>query len=262
MRRPYLEFAKKTFLNKMVYRFDYVIGIFNTCLQIFIFWCIYKALYKTATEINGVTFSMVTTNFILSLGLSNAFYLNDFFVQGKISDGSIANEFLKPVNFKGRMMAETVGTIAFQLLFNFLPALMIAVFVVGIQPPVNLFGLFYFLISAFLGFLVLWCISFIVQMSAFWFVYFWSISTIKNVFVNVLSGAMLPLWFMPDPIMKIIKFTPFESIYFIPVKLYLGDVDSNEFFIFARQIIWILILYLIGEILWRCGQKKLVVQGG
>lgn len=261
--RVYIEFSRKKFLSNMVYRFDYLIGILNTCLQFFIFWCIYKSLYGSSNEIGGVTFSMVTTNFILSLGLSNAFRIDDLFVQRKIADGSIANEFLKPVNFKFRLIAENLGDIIFNLIFNFLPAIIIAVCFVKIQRPADGFALILFVVSAILGFFVLWQISFIVQMASFWFINVWSISTIKNVFVNVLSGAMLPLWFMPASVMSLIKFTPFDSIYFTPVKIYLGSMKNSDIlFNFGRQLVWIGILYVIGDILWRLGQKKLIVQGG
>ena len=261
--RAYIEFAKKAFLNNMAYRFNHFIGILNTCLQIFIFWCIYKTLYGGANEVDGITFSMVTTNFILCLGLSSAFNLNDFFVKQKINDGSIANEFLKPVNFKGRILAENLGNMVFKLIFNFTPALIITALVFGMNAPVNLGSMLLFILSTSLGFFVLWNLSFIIQMTSFWLVNVWSISTIKNVFVNVLSGAMLPLWFMPERVLHIIKYTPFDSIYFTPVQIYLGKISTDELaFNFSRQIIWIAILYLIGEIMWRCGQKKLVVQGG
>jgi ABC-2 type transport system permease protein len=261
--RVYIEFARKKFSNNMVYRFDYIIGIINTCLQFFIFWCIYKSLYGAATEIDGVTFPMVATNFILSLGLSNAFQIDDLFLQRKIGDGSIVNEFLKPVNFKLRLIAENIGNITFRLIFNFLPAFIIAMCFVKIEKPATLLALILFASSAILGFFVLWQISFIVQMTSFWIINVWSISTIKNVFVNVLSGAMLPLWFMPKSVMRIIKFTPFDSIYFTPIRLYLGDMQSGDIlFNFGRQIIWICILYIIGDVMWRCGQKKLIVQGG
>lgn len=261
--RVYIEFVRKKFLNNMVYRFDYITGILNTCLQFLIFWCIYKSLYGTKTSIDGVAFSMVTTNFILSLGLSNSFQVNDFFVQRKVNDGSIVNEFLKPVNFKLRLLAEDIGNIIFRLIFNFLPALIIAMCFVKIQKPVSYMELILFIMSGVLGFFVLWLISFIVQMTSFWIINVWSLSTIKNVFVNVFSGTMLPLWFMPAGIMKIIKFTPFDSIYFTPIKIYLGQIQKSDIlFNFGRQIIWICILYVIGEIMWRCGQKKLIVQGG
>jgi ABC-2 type transport system permease protein len=81
--------------------------------------------------------------------------------------------------------------------------------------------------------------------------------------VNVLSGAMLPLWFMPEGVMKIIKYTPFDSIYFTPIKIFLGQMKGNEIvYNFGRQFIWIVILYLIGNALWEKGQRKLIVQGG
>jgi ABC-2 type transport system permease protein len=100
-------------------------------------------------------------------------------------------------------------------------------------------------------------------MTSFWIINVWSISTIKNVLINVFSGSMLPLWFLPDSIMKLIKFTPFDSIYFTPIRLYLGEMTIEEvIFNFGRQFIWICILYIIGEIMWRSGQKKLIVQGG
>lgn len=52
---------------------------------------------------------MVTTNFIISLGLTNAFSKNEMFLQDKIKQGTIANELLKPVNFKFRMLFEDLG---------------------------------------------------------------------------------------------------------------------------------------------------------
>lgn len=261
--RAYIEFARKKFMNNMVYRFEYITGVLATCLEFFIFWCIYRSLYGTANEVNGITFSMICTNFILSLGLSNAFKINDSFVQKKLNDGSIVNELLKPVNFKLRLLAEDLGNIMFRLVFNFLPALIIVICFVKIEKPENPLALILFFASSILGFFVLWLISFIVQMTAFWIINVWSISTIKNVFVNVFSGSLLPLWFMPEGVMRIIRITPFDSIYFTPIRLYLGQMNNVDIMInFGRQVIWIGVLYIVGEIMWRFGQRKLIVQGG
>lgn len=261
--RAYWEYARKRFSNNMVYRFDYIIGIMNTCLQFFIFWCIYRSLYDRAIEVEGVTFSMVTTNFILSLGLSNAFQIDDLFMQRKIGDGSIVNEFLRPVNLKLRLLVENIGNILFRLIFNFLPALLITMCFVKIERPVSVSAFILFIISAALGFFVLWQISFFVQMTSFWIINVWSISTIKNVLVNVFSGAMIPLWFMPYNVLQLIKYTPFDSIYFTPIRFYLGEIQIGEAWLsFGRQMLWIALLYVIGDIMWRCGQKKLIVQGG
>ncbi len=261
--RAYIEFARKVFVNNMVYRFDYITGIINTLLQFFIFWCIYKSLYGSASEIDGITFKMVSTNFILALGLSNIFSLDDLFIERKVRDGSIANEFLKPVNFKLRLLSENIGAILFRLIFNFAPAILVASLLVGIEKPDSPSALLLFLISSVFGFLILWQISFIIQMTSFWITNVWSLSTIKDVIINVLSGAFLPLWFMPAAVMNVLRYTPFDTIYFLPVQLYLGNISKYSIpFDFARQAVWIIVLYAIGEYLWRRGQRKLVVQGG
>ena len=124
-----------------------------------------------------------------------------------------------------------------------------------------MFGLFF--ISAMLGYGVLWTISFAVQMTSFWLVNIWSLTTIKTVFINVLSGSMIPLWFMPDWMSGVLKVTPFSSIYFTPVQIYLGQLSFREiWFQCMVQAVWIVVIYLVGNLLWIRGQRKLVVQGG
>lgn len=247
----------------MAYRFDYLLGILNTLLSFVVYWSIYKALYDGASAVDGVTFSMVTTNFIISLGLSSAFSKNEMFLQDKIKQGTIANELLKPVNFKLRMLFEDIGEGAFSVVFNFLPTVVIAAFFAELSAPSSAVNIFLCLISVVLGYIVLWQISFIVQSWSFWLFSVWGLVTIKNVIINILAGAYIPMWFMPDWLKNAIRFTPFDSIYFTPVQLYLGELQGWEILInFARQILWIVILYGIGELCWRKGIKRLVVQGG
>ena len=100
-------------------------------------------------------------------------------------------------------------------------------------------------------------------MTAFWLVNIWSLTTIKTVFINVLSGSMIPLWFMPEWMSGVLKLTPFSSIYFTPVQIYLGQLSVREIlFQCMIQVVWIAVIYLIGNMLWMKGQRKLVVQGG
>ena len=79
MMRTYVEFALKKFQNKMSYRLDFFMGILNTVITIVVYLCIYKALYGDMKEVDGITFSMVATHFVISLGLSAAFEYNEIF---------------------------------------------------------------------------------------------------------------------------------------------------------------------------------------
>ena len=47
---------------------------------------------------DGITMSMVTTNFVLSLGLGAIFSPDDYFLPNKIWDGSISTELLRPIS--------------------------------------------------------------------------------------------------------------------------------------------------------------------
>lgn len=260
---PYMAFAKKSFLGRSAYRFDHLIGILNSILKIFIFWGIYSALYGDNAQIDGITPLMVNTNFLLTAGLGAVFHIDGYFLPSRINDGTVSNELLRPVSFRGRMLSENMGNALFNLIFHFFPVAVISAFTIGISPPAGIKALPLFIVSAFLGYGVLWSISFAVQTSAFWIVNVWSLNTIKDVFINVLSGSMIPLWFMPDWMNGVLRFTPFSSIYFTPVQIYLGELEINE--IFQRcliQLLWIVILFSLGNLLWVMGRKKLVVQGG
>ncbi len=261
--RTYVEFAVKKFQNRMAYRLEFFMGIINTIITIIVYLCIYRALYGGAKEIDGITFQMVATNFVISLGLSDAFTFNEMFLQDKIHDGTITNEFLKPVNFVFRMLSENIGEGVFKMVFNFIPALLFTLLYASLCPPQSLLNLFVMVFSMMLGYLILWLISFIIQTWSFWLFSVWGIMTIKNVFVNILSGTLLPLWFMPAVIRKIISFTPFGSIYFTPVRIYLGELKGADILYgMAVQLIWIVILAVIANIFWKQGVRKLVVQGG
>lgn len=261
--RAYVEFAVKKFQDKLAYRLDFFMGIINTAIMIVVFLCIYKALYGGAAQVDGITYRMVATNFVITLGLSNAFGYDEMLLEHKIHDGSITGEFLKPVSFMLRLLAENVGEGVFKIIFNFVPALLFTMLYMNLCPPKSVLSLVVMFCSVALGYLILWLISFIIQTWSFWLLSVWGIITIKNVFVNILAGTLLPLWFMPAALRKVISFTPFESIYFTPVRIYLGELDNAEILCsIAVQIMWIAVLGVIANLFWKKGVRKLVVQGG
>lgn len=78
------------------------------------------------------------------------------------------------------------------------------------------------------------------------------------------SGLIIPLAFMPDTVIKIIKFTPFYYMQNLPFNIYIGYTkDENEiFFAIIIQIIWIVVLTIIGKYILNKKIKKIEIQGG
>lgn len=177
------------------------------------------------------------------------------------------NQPVRQLSLGQKMRAEIVATMLHnpKLLFNLIPcsAIMIIVYRNYFIFCINSCSLCVFFLSIILGFMVLWEISSIVQMLCFWIVNVWSISTIKDVFINVLAGTILPVWYLPEAIQNIIKYTPFAAIYITPLKIYLNQMGTKQQIeALLMQLIWIIILALFGNLLWHMGKKKLVVQGG
>ncbi len=231
--------------------------------MIFVNISIWKAIYEEEETIGGVQFKMLITYIVLGFLLQSIFAMEEYLIENKVRSGLISSDLLKPISFRLYIFSYNMGTLFFKILMQLLPALVVSVALFGMLPPFSVSSAVYFLISAVLAYLVLYNLNFIIWMSSFWFYWTFSLVTIKDAAIMIFSGALLPLWFMPQWLMDIIWFTPFDSIYFTPISLYLGQIPADETIMcLVRQVIWLVILFSIGQAMWRSANKKLVVQGG
>ncbi|MDB5054464.1 MAG: ABC-type uncharacterized transport system, permease component [Bacilli bacterium] len=261
--RVYLEFAKKSFQNNIVYRMDYFAGVINAIVMIFVNLAIWKAIYEEEETLEGVQFKMLATYIVLSFLMQVLYIMDEYFIESKVRSGLISADMIKPINFRLYVFSYNLGTMIFRLIMQLLPALIISIFLFKLLPPFSIIMLTYFVISGLLGYLVLYNLNFIVWVSSFWFYWTFSLVTIKDAAVMIFSGALIPLWFLPQGLVDFIKLTPFDSIFYTPIRIYLGMVPENEIVAsLVKQMIWVFVLFGIGQLLWRAATKKLVVQGG
>jgi len=247
----------------MAYRIDYIAGVINTLVMIFVNIAIWKAIYEEEEMLGGVQLKIIITYIILGFLLQCIFAMDEYFIEQKVRSGLISSDLLKPLSFRLYVFSYHLGNSFFKILMQLTPALIVSMLMFKLLAPFSLEMGIYFFISAALGYLVLYSLNFLVWVSSFWFYWTFSLVTIKDAFVMILSGALIPLWFMPQWLYDLIKMTPFDSIYFIPISIYLGQIPTNEiFFSIIKQVFWICILTAIGHILWKVATKKLVVQGG
>jgi ABC-2 type transport system permease protein len=261
--RAYVELAKKAFQNNLAYRIDYLAGLINTLVMIFVNIAIWKAIYEEEEAVGGVQLKIVITYIILGFLMQSIFTMDEYFIENKVRTGLISSDLLKPLSFRLYVFSYNLGNSFFKILMQLTPALIVSMLLFRLLSPFSLkMGIFFF-ISGALGFLVLYSLNFIVWVSSFWFYWTFSLVTIKDAFIMILSGALIPLWFMPQWLYDFIKMTPFDSIYYIPISIYLGQIPTNEImFSILKQVFWIIILTTIGHFLWKAATKKLVVQGG
>jgi ABC-2 type transport system permease protein len=263
IKNKYIKTIYMSFINSSVFRSSYYFGLINSIISVFITVSIWKALYGGYESVNGITFSATVTNIVFSMLLSTAFGFNDFAIAGNVHSGQIAVDLLRPMSISLSNLFTAVGNSLFKLAAHFIPTLIFSVIFFKPLPPQSVLSLTLAVCSAILGFCLLYCISYIVSVTSFWITNVWSLSTLKNVIIGIFAGTMLPIWFMPAGLQNALRYTPFDVIYFAPVKLYLGQIKFNEIlFSFGKQVLWLGIFMLIGAVMWQKGVKKITIAGG
>lgn len=261
--KAYIEFAKKSFMNSIAYRGEYFATLVNVFVMIFVNIAIWKAIYEEEEMIEGVQLGIIVTYVVFGIVLQNVFSMDEYMIEKKVKSGIIATDLLKPVSFRLTVFFYNLGITLYRLVMLLVPSFVFSALFFGLFAPFSLWMGLYFLISIILGYMILYNLNFIVWISSFWFYRTFSLVTIKDTAVAIFSGAIIPLWFMPEKLVDFIKMTPFESIFYIPISIYLGQISKGEIGIsILKQVVWVLILGLLGHILWKAAAKKLVVQGG
>jgi ABC-2 type transport system permease protein len=94
----------------------------------------------------------------------------------------------------------------------------------------------------------------------------WGVNIVKETIVLLLSGATIPLAFFPEGLRKAVEYMPFRAVYDIPLTILLkkNGTDSYDGLLekFGVQIIWGIVLCILGNLFWNHAVKRITVNGG
>jgi ABC-2 type transport system permease protein len=100
-------------------------------------------------------------------------------------------------------------------------------------------------------------------MLAFWILEISTLIFILFAFEYLASGHMFPLDMLPPALLHALAFTPFPSMLYIPISLYMGKLTGGGIASgLATQLFWVLIMYALARFMWRQGIKKYGAFGG
>ena len=246
------------------YKASMVLIILSSIASIFIlqkFWFalygndysqyLYMANYAIISQLLGIIYRINAPNTLAS----------------QIQSGAISVQLLRPWEYINALLFEDLGTIIGNLLSSGVVLFISAKLLFDMQiPPVA--NIILFLISAFLGFMLLFLVKILVAMVCFWVIEASSLLILISTVIDLLSGQFLPTWMMPEWLEKIMNALPFIWIYQKPISVYLGGggdsgVAAVDYYqILLLQAGWIIGLYILVRLFWRIAVKKLSVQGG
>lgn len=260
----YLYVYKVQILKSLAYKFD-VYGniIMQTIIMIAtaFFW---KALFKNAESMGGVSVDTMLTYTVISSMISVVLITNvEWRITESVQTGAIAIDLMRPVNIFGVFFAENLGSVTALFFQNLLPIFIIGSLFIKLPAPRSAPQFMLFLISLVLAFFINWYLSVIFGMFSFKVIEMSALIQVKKHLVRLLSGSMIPLWFFPNWLRSVLEILPFPYIYQLPLSIYVGQYTSESLVRgLIIQILWVMVLFLIETRLEKQAIKHVMVQGG
>lgn len=189
---------------------------------------------------------------------------NDIF--DMIVDGGISYEMCRPVSIYHMWFARNMADRIAEAGLRFAPILLLACllpapFKLGAPAGPETFLLF--VVTMFLGLCVTVAFTMWVYILAFFTISPQGLRMVFTALVEFLSGAIIPLPFLPEGIRKFLEFLPFAGMFNVPLRAYSRDLSGMELIRgMELQVFWIVVLAGSGMLLCRLAERKVVVQGG
>jgi ABC-2 type transport system permease protein len=226
---------------------------------------IWTALYAGREEAAGVAFSSTLTYIVVSQFLSGVNEAGTplWDIQEKVRTGDISLELMRPYDVPIRYLFSDFGSVGFYIMTALLPIYAILFFFVDLSLPTQWQTWLFFVLAAFIGFLVRYCVEMAFGLLAFFLVETGGVEDLFYFAMSLLSGSVIPLWFFPDWLQTVAAYLPFQSVYFIPTAIFVGELHGSQIITsFAVQIFWLAVCYMILRIVWNRASHRVIVQGG
>jgi len=262
--RAYIQLAKLRLLTALTYRFDVYAGVFTNLILMLATVFLWKTAYRGLGQVGGVSREQMITYAIVSALLGSLFVARvDDEINEKIRRGDIAVDFIRPIHPLLAWLADDIGSSIASFLMQFVPLLIFSAVFIRFPLPANAAAAALFIPCCVLSFSILWLLSALCGLIAFWTMDLGELGIAKDAVVRVLSGGLVPLWFFPPWAQKISACLPFQYAVQQPLAIYIGKAGPREAVAgILIQVAWVAVLGAAVVWLWKRGQRRVLVQGG
>ncbi|MGG1552144.1 ABC transporter permease [Paenibacillus ferrarius] len=253
--------------QRMQFRFDFMMTLISTLLFCVLYFMLWKAIYAFSVEQvlpweQLITYVMVgqTINFAR---WSPAERAPTYEMAMRVRTGDIALDLIRPVDFQVQRFVEAASFFVVEMLWVNVPALLLLIFVLGIQPPPSVAAGLGFVVSLAIGFLVAFSINSIIMMISFVTTNTFGVQIAKRAIVDIFAGTLIPFDYFPHAMQVILQVLPFQALAYIPLSIYTGRLSGSAMgMALVEQLVWALVMIGISRLLWMKAARRLAINGG
>lgn len=248
----------------LAYRVNYYSGIIIYTINIGAYYFLWTAVYGGRDSLQGFNAVEMATYIAVSW-MARAFYFNnlDREIAQEIRDGSVAVQLLRPYNYLLTKVFLGFGEGLSRILLFSIPGMFLVSFLFPISLPTDPLTWIRFAVTLCFAFLVNVEINLIAGLLAFFVLNNAGIIRAKRFLVELLSGLIIPISFFPVWAQTLSSYLPFQSISYLPSMVLVKGLSGNEWLeVLLNQALWVILLIIPIQMIWKKARKNLIVQGG
>lgn len=256
--------ARNTWDEMLTYRFNFSMYRLRNVLSFLTVYYLWVALIPKNTTAFGYSQQMMLT-YVLGSALLQAFVLasQSYTIGDHINQGNLSNFLIKPMNYFLYWLAKDVGDKAMNIAFAVTE---LTILFLLLRPPVFLqtdpLYLLFFVVATVIAILLYFVFNLILGMIGFWSPEVWAPRFIFMVLIGFFSGGYFPIDVLPAAVASIFLALPFQYLLYFPLKIYLGQMAMHDILLgMAISLVWLIVLTLASEYLWKKGLQAYTAQG-
>lgn len=266
--KSYITYFKLKFKTGLQYRAAALAGMCTQVFFGFVYVSIYIAFYETGSGNLPMELSELVSYVWLGQSFFSLIYLwyKDKEIINMIKSGNIAYELCRPQDLYFMWASKILGERLSNFALRILPVIVVALILpspYNLDLSITIVRLSLFIFVMFLSIILMTALVLLYHVICLITLDDKGIVNIFMVLSDVLSGMVIPIPFFPKFLQNISNILPFRYISDFPFRLYVGNISIEEGLIgIIIQIIWIVILVILGRLIVKKALKKAVIQGG
>lgn len=277
MLRKYKPFLRAGAIDTMAYRFNVLVWALVTVCQAACLVFLWLAVYRSSeggmdAEIHGFTYREMISYVVLTTVFGFVTFNNDTLwnINTDVRKGTVGNYLIKPISYRGKLAAASLGSLGVMTLLFGLPfytAALLTLRGLGFLPDLHFPAFFahvgLFLLAGLCASLLNDAIAYIFGVLCFYTSSGWGLDSLKTTLISFLSGTLLPLAFLPAGLREVLRWLPFAGMSQDPVLILMMKYDlAQSLRSLALSAVWIVALELFAKLLFSRAVRKVTVQGG
>lgn len=254
--------ARAVALGILEYRVNVLLGMVTTLVQLVALLAVWRVLLAGA-PVQGFTWPQMQAYLLVAFASGTLISINgDFRMAFRIRSGVVALDLVKPVDYQRSRFAEALGGLWLEVLIILVVFAGAAAFMGGLTVPAGP-AIVLFAISMLLLVPLKFLIVYVTTLACFWTQSYMGVQWARIAVVNLLSGALIPLAYLPGWLGTIAQWSPFAGLTSTPALIYIGRVSFGDGLVLvAVQLGWVIVMWFGARLVWRAAVRQLTVNGG